>query len=491
MKWLFRKRASQASVNQWPLEQVLLQWAAGTPWTIRDAFQGTQILGSTGSGKTSASLKTIVMSMLRSGFGGVFFTVKPEDRATYERWIETAGRRDDLLVFSPTGGLRYNFMAAELEQTPDVAAAAENLTALVMTAAEIGDRSRGSAGGGGENATYFIQNSHKYCRNAVLVLRLSGNPITPQNLLRVVMSTPRTVDELNSPSWQASSFCFQCLRRAESASMRESERADLGMAMDFFCNELPNLNPRTRSSIETTLTAPLDALGRGLVRDMVSAPSSNFSASMLHNGAIVIADFPVLVYRDIGRLIQVMLKASLQRAHSRRDVGANPRPCFMVCDEYQYLAVAEDQPFQTIARAFGIAVVNATQSITTVMDALGPQSEVKVNALLGNLQTQIFHQQTDTRTISYIQELVGRSRQLMVNGNSTRGGDWLAPLFGNNSGGSSGFSEAYEFELQARDLNGLAKGGPPHWTAEAIVYQGGRRFPNGRTWMPVTFRQDR
>lgn len=490
MKWLFGKRTRRVSGHDWPLEQALLQWVAGTPWTIRDAFQGTQIFGSTGSGKTSASLKTIAMSMLRSGFGGVFFTVKPEDRATYEQWAEKAGRRDDLLVFSPSGGLRYNFMAAELEQTPDVTAAAENLTALVMTAAEVGDRSRGSAGGG-DNAAYFVQNSQKYCRNVVLVLRLSGNLITPQNLLRIVMSTPRTVEDLNSLPWQASSFCFECLRRAEFASMRESERADLGIAVDFFCNELPNLNSRTRSSIESTLTAAIDALSRGLVRDMISSPSSNFSASMLHDGAIVIVDFPVLVYRDVGRLIQVMLKASLQRAHSRRNVLTNHRPTFMVSDEYQHLAVDADQIFQSTARSTHTAVVNATQSITTVMDAFGPQSEVKVFSLLGNSQTQVFHQQSDTRTISYIQELCGRSRQLMVNGNTTRGGDWLAPLFGNSSGGSSGFSEAYEFELQTRDLSGLAKGGPPHWTAEAIVYQGGRRFPNGRTWMPVTFRQDR
>jgi hypothetical protein len=429
--------------------------------------------------------------MLKAGYGGVLFCVKPEDCAMYTQWIEKAGRRDDLLMFSPSAGLRYNFMAAELEQTPDVAAAAENLTELVMTAAEVRDRSRGSAGGGGENATYFIQNSNKYCRNALFVLRLSGSPVAPQNLLRIVMSAPRSVDELNSPSWQASSFCFECLRRAESASMRESERADLGIAVDFFCQELPNLNTRTRSSIESTLTAAIDALSRGLVRDMLSSPNSNFSASMLHAGGIVIMDFPVLVYREVGQLIQVIVKASLQRAHSRRNILKNPRPTFMVSDEYHHLAVDADQVFQSTARSTHTAVLNATQSITTMMDAFGPQSEVKVHSLLGNSQTQIFHQQTDTRTISYIQELIGRSRQLMVNGNSARGGDWLAPLFGNNSGGSTGFSEAYEFELQARDLNGLAKGGPPHWTAEGIVYQGGRRFPNGRTWMPVTFKQDK
>lgn len=491
MMWPFNKRTLRSSVTQWSLDHVLLQWVAETPWTIRDAFQGCQIFGATGSGKTSASLKCVITSMLRAGFGGVLFTVKPEDRATYEEWIERAGRRDDLLVFSPSSGLRYNFMAEELAQTPDVAAAAENLTALVMTAAEIRDRSRGTAGGGGDNGAFFVQNSNKYARNALLVLLLSGTPVTPQNLLRIVMSAPRTVDDLNNKSWQASSFCFECLRRSESASMRDSERADLGIAVDFFCQELPNLNSRTRSSIESTLTAAIDALSRGLVRDMLSSPESNFSASMLYAGKIVILDFPVLVYRDVGQLIQVIVKASLQRAHSRRDVRANPRPTFMASDEYQHLAVDDDQLFQSTARSSHTAVINATQSVTTVMDAFGPHSEVKVHSLLGNLQTQIFHQQTDTRTISYVQELVGRSRQLMVNGNSTRGGDWLAPLFGNNSGGSCGFSETYEFELQARDLNGLAKGGPPHWTAEAIVYQGGRRFPNGRTWMPVTFRQDR
>jgi type IV secretory system conjugative DNA transfer VirD4/TraG family protein len=227
------------------------------------------------------------------------------------------------------------------------------------------------------------------------------------------------------------------------------------------------------------------------VRDMVSAPRPNFSPSMLHDGAIVIADFPVLQYRDVGQQIQVILKYCLQRATARRDVSRNPRGVFIGADEHQYLAVEADQVAQTTARSSHLAVVNATQSLSTYLAAFGPQSESRVHSLLGNLQTQIFHQQTDTETIRYIQELVGRSRQFMMNGNSARGGDWLAPLFGEGSGGSAGFSETYEYELQARDLNGLAKGGPPHFTTEAIVYQGGRTFPNGRTWLPVTFRQKR
>lgn len=491
MKWPFAKQPRRPRATDWPLEQVLLQLAAGAPWTIRDALAGVMLLGATGSGKTTGSLKTITMSMLEAGFGGVFFTVKPDDRAVYEEWIRQAGRRDDLRVFESSGQLRYNFMQAELEQTPDVSAAAQNLTELVMTATEALDAARGRAGGGGENASFFAQYSRKYCHNALFVLRLAGQTMSPQNLHRMVLSSPQSPSDLASEVWQKGSFCLECLRQAETASMSESDRFDLRLAVEFFCQELPHMNSRTRSSVEATLLAAIEALGRGLVRDMISAPRSNFSADMLYAGGLVVIDFPVLVYRDVGRLIQVMLKAGLQRAFSRRTFGPGSRPLIMVSDEYQYLAVDADQPFQSTTRAFGVSVVSATQSISTMMDALGPQSEVKVNALLGNLQTQIFHQQTDTRTISYIQELVGRSRQFLANGNSTRGGDWLAPLFGNSNGGSAGFSETYEYELQARDLNGLAKGGPPHFTSEAIVYQGGRTFPNGRTWLPVTFRQKR
>lgn len=114
-----------------------------------------------------------------------------------------------------------------------------------------------------------------------------------------------------------------------------------------------------------------------------------------------------------------------------------------------------------------------------------------MHSFLGNMSTQIHHQQTDTRTINYLQELTGRSRQYFMSSNASTSNDWLAPLFGEPSGGSAGFSESYEFEIQASDLNGLAKGGPPHWSAEAIVYLGGRSMADGRSWRRVSIPQTR
>lgn len=487
MTWLFRRKRPQP-VSPWELSTPLLNWIAGAPFSIGDACQGTGIFGSTGAGKTTGSFAAILLSYLRAGFGGACFTVKPEDTEFYIKLVREAGRLDDLLIFSPEHTLRYGFIAEELRRGADGAGTVENLASLILTVVELLERSK-ERGGGGDR--FFMQEGTRLLRNCILVLTLAKGVFTMADLHQLIVSAPQSAEELRSESWQGSSFCYQCLRAAELANKSESVKADLNLAVTYFAREWPALASRTRSSVQVTLTSATDLLSRGLVRDMLSAPHSNVSASMLHHGAILIVAFPVLQYALVGQLIQVILKFVLQREHARRDVVANPRPTFMAADEAQLLWVDADQQFQGITRSTRTAVVYATQSISTMLEAFGPDSDNKVHSLLGNLQTRICHQQTDIRTVEYMQQLIGRSRRFMFSGNSSGEGDWMAPLFGERSGSTAGFSEQYEFELEARDLNSLAKGGPPRWMTEAVVYQGGKVFPNGRTWVRTAFPQFR
>jgi hypothetical protein len=491
MRWPFSKRRPTPQESCWDLATPLLQWGDGVePWSIGASYEGCQIFGSTGSGKSSGSMAAICRAFLRAGYGGIFLTVKREDRETYTRYVRETGRLDDLLVFSPDQALRYNFIASEMQAASGSAGLVENLTSLLMTVTELGEGGHG--GGGGDNERYFRLEANRLARNGLLALVLGRERVTVPDLHRLITTAPQTPEQVQSQEWQRGSFCFQSLQSADRASKTEAQRADFDLALTYFLNEWPTLSSRTRSVVQSTLTSTTDLLSRGAARDLLSSPSPNVSPAMMYDGAIMIVDFPVLVYRDIGQLIQVILKFCWQRAHSRRDVGANPRPTFIVTDESHLLTVDADQTFQTTARSTRTAVVNATQSISTMLDAFGAHSEDKVHTLLGNLQTRICHQQTDIRTVQYMQELIGRSRQFVMNGSTSRDADWLSPLFGGSSGGASaGFSEQYEFELQAGDLNSLAKGGPPHWMTEAIVYQGGKRFANGRTWMPVSFSQRR
>ncbi len=489
MGWLFSNKRVRKARTDWDLDTPLLEWTPGAPWSIGSSFQGAQLLGSTGSGKTTGGMAAICRAFLRAGYGGLFLTAKGEDRALYTSYVREAGRLDDLLVFSPEDRIRYNFIAEEQRQSRGPVGLVENLTALLMTVTELNDR-RSSGGGGGDSERYFRLESMRLARNSLLVLSLARPAVTVPDLHRLITSTAVSLEQVQSEAWQKGSFCFECLQAADKAPKAESQKADFDLALSYLLHELPALSSRTRSVVQSTLTSATDLLSRGAARDMLSSPVSNVSPSMMYDGAVMIADFPVLVHNEVGALIQVILKFAWQRAHARRDDSRSPRPTFIVADESQLLVVDADQHFQAIARSTRTAVVYATQSISGMIDAFGPHSEAKVHSLLANLQTRICHQQTDIRTIQYMQELVGRSRQLMMSGNQTRdGGDWLAPLWGGSSGGSAGFSEVWEHELQASDLNSLAKGGPPHWITEGIVYQGGKRFPNGRTWLRTGFPQ--
>ncbi len=498
-RWLIGQRGHRG--RRWKLEAPLLQWAKGETFSIRDSFNGTCVMGSTGSGKSSGSLAHLVRAMIDAGYGGVFFTVKAEDRASYENYARRCGRAKDLIVYSPEENpLRFSFIQAEIAHTADRQALADNLTALIMLVASLGDmhqgRPRGGRGGGGsESSEYFKQSSERLCRFGLLVLLLSGRPVSIPDLYRLLVSTPRSRDEARDPAWQGGSFFFACVKAAQEITKTPSQAADFDLAVTFFFSEWADLDHRSRTSVESTLTAAIDSLSRGTVRDSLSAPpeSVNFDPAMLYKGKLVILDYPVLVHANVGRLIQVVVKHAITRRHSRRRITDTSRPTFLMVDECQHLMTEQDALFATTARSTRTALVYATQSVSTLLEAFGgSDAEPRMHAFLGNCQLQLHHQQSCTRTIHYLQELTGKRKQLMLSGNTSTKQDWLGSMLGESpaaGSGSGGFSEHWEHELQASDINGLAKGGPPHFFTEAIAYQGGKTFSNGRTWRLVRFAQ--
>src|SRR5881394_1144215 len=114
---LLKRNRRPSGFQSWDLSEPLIHWGKREPWTIGDACQGTQIFGSTGSGKSTGSVRALSLAMLRAGFGGLFLTAKGDDRATYEQYVKDAGCEDSLLVFSADNRLRFNFIDAEMRRS--------------------------------------------------------------------------------------------------------------------------------------------------------------------------------------------------------------------------------------------------------------------------------------------------------------------------------------------------------------------------------------
>lgn len=487
--------SNSIETKYWDLSTRVFSWSKRDHVTLAEACMGFQIWGATGAGKSTGSLATISRAFLTSPGrpGGLYLCCKPDDRETYERQIREAGRWDDLLLFGPQHpNNTYNFIADELSQNFGLGLV-ENLSTLLCTVAELAQRNS-SKGDGREDGAFWNNMFKQLCRNAIQLLVLAKGTATVSDLYALVLSAPASRADVRSPEFRKRSLLFECLAEADNRQKTSEEQSDFELLTAFFLTEWVQLSDKSKSIVASQFSSTLDVLNRGVVKTLMSNSNITIRPSMTAEGRIIIIDMPVMVYKELGQYVQVIWKYCFQRCMSRRAGSSTCRPTFLICDESHLLATETDQVFQTTARSTRTCVVYATQSISNYLAAFGGEkAEPQVHSLLGNLQNQVFHQQTDIRTNQYAAELIGKTRKnLCQSSNSYQRDDWHLAMAGmaDNTQTTAGVSETIDYEIQPSVFTSLAKGGPPQWEVEGIVYQGGKRFKaSGKTYMPVNFRQ--
>jgi TraM recognition site of TraD and TraG len=492
---IFKRRKRHDLSSGWPLSRTLLQWSSNDVWTLGNAVEGTLILGATGSGKSSGSGRTIALSFLRSGFGGLVLTAKKDERQLWESYCAEAGRLNDLVVFGPNEPWRYNFLDAELQHQGAGAGLTENIVNLFSTVAEIAERGNGQ-GGGREGEKYWRLASRQLVRNAVDLSVFATGRVSVPDLYRLVISAPTSQEQKNSEQWKAESFCFQCLAKADKAPKSPSQQADFEIVADYFLVEYPQLSEKTRSVVVSTFTSMVDVLNRGVLRQLFCT-TTNLAPAATEEGKIILIDLPVKEYREVGLFAQVLWKYAFQRSAERRDAQANPRPIFMWADEAQNFLTSDDMLFQTTCRSSRVATVLLSQNISNFYATLGGNEKARVEAdsLFANLNTKILHANGDAVSNEWASRLIGRCRQYFLNASSSEQAtnDFLGMWPGGDepAHNNSGISESYEFEVQPAAFTKLRTGGMKYkGLVDAIVFQNGTAFQaSGQTWMQTTFRQ--
>lgn len=481
----------------WDLSTQLLTWARGDVWTLGHAIEGTFIAGGTGSGKSSGSGSELASAFLRQGCGGLVLTVKPDERANWERYAAAAGRSDDLCVFSPGGPWRFNFLDHANARAGGEGGLTETVVSVLSTVLEIAER--GSSGGGGrDDESYWKRSNRQLMRNAIDLLSIASGRVSVPDLYRLVISAPTSRDELRSEDWKAKSFCFHCLAAADRAPKSAIQRSDFEIVADYFLVEFPNLSEKTRSVVVSTFTSMVDVLNRGVLRQHFCS-DTNLVPEATAQGKIIVIDFPVKQFGEVGVFAQVLWKYAFQREIERRNILENPRPVFLWADEAQHFLTSYDMQFQTTCRSSRVATVLLTQNVSNVYAALGGNERGRVEAasLFANLNTKILHANTDPVTNEWAASIVGRSLQQFANGNTSSssddtsgtafGLDWL----GHSKNTSAGFSESYEWDLQPSTFLKLRTGGSANdWMVDGVVVQNGKTFAStGRNWLITSFEQ--
>ena len=465
------------------LDRVLYRFNETEPFTIRQACEGVQIFGGIGSGKTSGSGSALAKSYLRAGFGGLVLCAKKDELATWQRYAKQTGREDSLLVFDASGDWRFPFLQYEVNREGEGAGYTENLVRLFTTVHEAMERSKG---GGGD--PYWSRAMEQLMRNAIDLCMLSRGKVSVPLLADVIASAPRNVAERQSDDWRQKSTCWQLLTEANSRERDEWEQYDFDATVVYWMEEFCNLAPKTRSGIISMFTSMADNFLRRPFRMLFSEPSptnKNALPELTHQGVVIVMHLPVKEFGEAGRAAQVVYKYMWQQAAERRDVEQNPRPVFLWVDEAQNFATEYDMQFQATARSSRACTVYLTQNLPNYYAEMGgAHSKSRVDSLVGNLQTKIWHANSDPETNTHAAETIGKSWQIKRSTSTNTG----AGLDSVSAGQSQ--QHSYDYDVIPQAFTRLRKGSAMNdFEVEAVVFQNGRSWRNGKTYLPAIFNQ--
>lgn len=413
-------------------------------------------------------------------------TAKPDEPERWQRYCREAGR--ECILFGPHSGHCCDLLNYELAHgEASVESAAQLLDILV----EVSSR---SAGGRGDEQFWKLF-AQKIFRRAIATIWLATGHCSLSDMYRLIVSAPESPDQVKDDSWRNRSYCAECLTQGGTRMpSHPAMQHDFQLCGDFWLVEWPGLSDKTRSVGHTMTTNVLDKFLSGPVARMVSGGTSNLTPDHVLNGAVVVLDMPVLRWHEPGQFFQVIFKTLVQRAALRRK---NPtRPVCLWVDEAHFFVVPEtDCMAQTVARQAKLISVVLTQNLPMLYAAMGGDDKARrlVDGWIANHSTKVICSNACKETNEYCSQLLGQSKQLLMNGSSQYGHyDLVGDVFGDAGVKvTGGFSEQWREDVPAGAFTKLCKGGPPDNQVEAYLFQGGRRYPENRnrTWVKTVFPQ--
>lgn len=477
-----KENGPTGAVSPWSLDTPLLHFSGRDQdtWRIRDACEGTQIFGATGSGKTSGSGRALARAFLENGFGGLVLCAKNDEPDLWLQYARQAGRESDIIRLSRE---QFNFLAYEANRPGEGAGQTENLVTLFMQVAEIAGQRQGQA----TSDLYWERAVKQLLRNAVDLLAIASGTVTLPELFEIIRSAPQDADEAKSEAWQSESACFDYIQRA---AQRARENPDMEpeceLAAKYWLEEFPRMDNRPRSSIVSLFTTLADSFLRGKLRKLFSGETTVIPEHTTL-GRIILVDLPVKEWSELGQYAAVLMKFMTQKALERRP-SSDTRPVFIWADEAHYFTTGYDQIFQTTARSARACTVYLTQNYSNYLSALGGEAaRPKVDSLLGNLQTKIFHQNGDEVTNRWAAQAIGRRLQYRYGSNVSH----TAGARESSHTVAESEQQVIELDLEPSAFTTLLKGGTlSHNVVEGVIFQSGRVWSNGRTWLRALFPQN-
>jgi hypothetical protein len=216
-------------------------------------------------------------------------------------------------------------------------------------------------------------------------------------------------------------------------------------------------------------------------------------------GKIVVLDLPLKELEHTGLVVQSAWKYLFQTALERQGRARDPRrrPVFLWEDEGQYFFSEHDHHFQDTARSSRVSRVILSQNVHNFYKQLGQGGEHAADSVFANLNTKIFHANTDPKTNQYASSLFGTETRMRASFSHSSPPpardmwDRLNRMVDPPRTGGSNIAPSQEPAVRPEEFALLRNGGPENdFLVDAYITWLGLAAEDGRHFTQTTFLQN-
>jgi len=365
-------------------------------------YQNILITGTIGSGKTSSAMYPFTRQLIeynadnpKEKLGLLILDVKGNYHKQVEKYCNSYNRRNDLIVLSLDGNIKYNPL-----DKPHLKAhilANRLKTILTLFSSKNGEQ-------------YWLDKAEQVLTECIKLCRLYNNGYVTFIELHKLITIP---DYYSSK--------ISLLRNKFLAGKLSKEDCfNLLSSIEFFEKEFLKLDSRTMAILKSEITRITGCFVSDYQIQKVFCPSKeeiNFKGfkSLISKGKILVLNMNLAEFKNLSKIIAAYLKLDFQTEVMSRLSKNNEnylRSVAFISDEYHEYVTSTDADFFAQSREAKCINIVTTQSYTSLLNSLDNQNTTK--AIIQNLVNKFWFRTDDIFTIEDAQKQLGKEEKTKI-----------------------------------------------------------------------------
>ena len=363
-------------------------------------FQNILITGTIGTGKTSSAMYPFTKQLIKYNcnneykkIGMLILDVKGNYHEKVYNYCKQFRREEDLLVIGLESNIFYNPLDKP-NLSPQVLA---NRLKTILTLFSKNN-----------SESYWIDKAEEVLTEAIKLCRLYNNGYVTFKEIHNLIAIPNYLET----KVNLLKTLFQ------SGKMTNKEIFDLSTAIDFFRLEFLSLDSRVLSILKSEIGRITNIFISNYFISKLFCPKKeeiNFHGfqDVIEKGKIVVLNMNIAENRNLAKVMATYLKLDFQTevlATLKANSCIRSRETAFICDEYHEYVTTTDADFFAQSREAKCINIVATQSYTSIVNALKDQVATKV--IIQNLINKLWFRTDDIFSIEEAQKQIGKEEKI-------------------------------------------------------------------------------